>query len=283
MPAPIDDLIVINPDELGQDPVPGMDLAVQLGVQWLEVRSAFGRNALLLHDDELRRIRLTAERRGLRVAALGSPLFKWCRTDASPCRVDSFGFPLRVPAGARWQHVERAIDVAGLLGAGVVRIFSYLRVQPELTESLVTDPLLPRALAHAGRCDVTLLLENEPVCTLASADVLLAVLDKFSDEGLRLWLDLGNLYEVGDCTGAKVAALAPYVDYVHVKDYRCIGGVRTFCPAGTGEVPYSTALTELRRHQACVPYGIETHVRKHPAEAVAASVAYLRPILRSAS
>lgn len=283
VPTPIDDLIVINPDELGPDPVPGMDLAVRLDVRWLEIRSAFGRNALLLRDEELQRIRGAADWRGLRVAALASPLFKWCRTGARPSCVDSFGFPLRVPTSVRWRHVERAIDVAGLLGTCLVRIFSHLRAAPALTESLITDPLLPRALAHARRRGVMLLVENEPVCTAATAGALLSLLERFEDKGLRLWLDLGNLQEVGDCTAAQVAALAPYVEYVHIKDYRWGGETRAFCPAGDGVVPYPMALGELGRHRPCVPYGIETHVRARPASAIAASVAYLRPLLRGTS
>ncbi|MFJ5071302.1 hypothetical protein ACIQC7_33275 [Kitasatospora sp. NPDC088556] len=49
-------MLVLNPDELGPDPVAGMDLAVKLGIAELEIRSAEGANALTLADERLRHI-----------------------------------------------------------------------------------------------------------------------------------------------------------------------------------------------------------------------------------
>ena len=145
-----------------------MDLAVRLGIEQLEIRSAYGRNALVLPDERLEQLRVLASERGLKVAALASPLWKWCRSGARPGRVDSFGFPVRVAAGDRPGWVERAVTVAGILRAPVIRVFSHLRAG-ELTESFIGDPLLlgasagsepgwsaaaagERAVVHGGSC-----------------------------------------------------------------------------------------------------------------------------------
>lgn len=270
--------LVMNPDELGQDPLPGLDLAVRLGIEELEIRSAYGMNAVLLDDGRLRRLRAEAQARGLSVRSLASPLFKWCREDATTERVDSFGFPTHLSAKARTRHVERAMKVAELLGARQVRIFSHLRVEEHLTERLAGDPLLRQALARATDVGVTLLLENEPVCTAASAAELLELVRSCHEAGLRLWLDIANLHEVGDARSEAVTALAPYVEYVHVKDYRSRDGRRTFCPAGAGEVPHSTLLPALARRQPHLPYAIETHARDRPAETITRTAAYLRSL-----
>ncbi|MFD7580954.1 sugar phosphate isomerase/epimerase family protein [Kitasatospora sp. NPDC059817] len=272
--------LVLNPDELGPDPVAGMDLAVKLGIGRLEIRSAEGANALTLADERLRHIRALSDERGLAVASLASPLWKWCRPEATPGRVDSFGFPTRVASGERLGWVERAIEVASLLGAPIVRVFSHLRVEEGLTESFAGDPLLARALDLANRAGVRLLLENEPVCTVAHAEGLLEVLERYHGQGLGLWLDVANLHEVGQATGDVVKALAPYVGYVHVKDYRPTGdGGRVFCPAGTGVVPYCEVLPLLHAAQPVLPYALETHVRDVPAEALAAGAEFLRAAL----
>ncbi|MFH8339361.1 sugar phosphate isomerase/epimerase family protein [Streptomyces sp. AM6-12] len=142
--------LVLNPDELGPDPVPGMDLAVKLGIGHLEIRSAEGANAVTLPADRLRHIRALADERGLKVAALASPLWKWCRPEATPGKVDTFGFPTQVPPEDRLGWIERAIEAARILGAPVVRIFSHLRVEPGLTEQLLGDPLLAKALEAAA-------------------------------------------------------------------------------------------------------------------------------------
>lgn len=269
--------LVLNPDELGPDPVVGMDLAVTLGIGNLEVRSAEGANVVMLPPERLRHIRALADERGLAVAALASPLWKWCRPGARPGRVHTFGFPTQIPPVERLGWIERAIEAAVILGAGIVRVFSHLRVEPELTEQFAGDPLLAKALEAANGAGVRLLLENEPVCTVAHAEPLLEVLDRYHGQGLGLWLDVANLHEVGQAKAETVRALAPYVGYVHVKDYQPVPDRgRAFCPAGTGVVPYGEVLPLL--HAACpvLPYALETHVRDTPADALTAGAAFLR-------
>lgn len=268
--------LVLNPDELGPDPAPGMDLAVKLGIGHLEIRSAEGANAVTLPAERLRHIRALADERGLKVAALASPLWKWCRPEATPGRVDTFGFPTQVAPEDRLGWIERAVQAATILGAPIVRVFSHLRVEPELTEQLLGDPLLAKALELANIAGVRLLLENEPVCTVAHAEPLLEVLDRYHGQGLGLWLDVANLHEVGQATPATVNALAPYVGYVHVKDYRpADGGGRAFCPAGEGVVPYDQVLPLLHAARPALPYALETHVRDTPADALTAGTAFL--------
>ncbi|MGQ4453204.1 sugar phosphate isomerase/epimerase family protein [[Kitasatospora] papulosa] len=267
-------IIALNPDELGQDPAVGMDLALALGVGHLEIRTAYGSNTLMLDDTQLREVRRLADERGLRVAALASPLWKWCRPHAVPGKVDSFGFPTQVPAEDRERWVDRALAVADILGTDRVRVFSHLSVAKQ-TETFLGDPLLTYALKAAERAGVRLLLENEPVCTVAEPAPLLDVLREHA--GLGLWLDLGNLYEVGYGTAEAVDALAPYVEYVHIKDYVPRGdGMKQFVAAGTGDVPYADLLHALHRVRPVLPYALETHVRESPGEALTRGAAFLR-------
>ncbi|MFF0494289.1 sugar phosphate isomerase/epimerase family protein [Nocardia sp. NPDC004068] len=270
-------MLVLNPDELGTDPRVGMDLAVRLGIGHLEIRTVAGANAITVAPEQIRRVRAWADERGLQVAALASPLWKWCRPEATPGRMDSFGFPTRVPGADRLGWVERAIETAVVLGAPVVRVFSHLRVEPQMTERFDGDPLLDDALCLAVEAGVTLLLENEPVCTVAHTESLVEILDRYHEQGLGLWLDIANLHEVGQATVEAVRALAPYVRYVHVKDYRFdADGTRLFCAAGTGVVPYGEVLAVLDGLGERLPYGLETHVRKSAAEALAAGATFLR-------
>ncbi|MFD7620660.1 sugar phosphate isomerase/epimerase family protein [Streptomyces sp. NPDC059802] len=267
-------IIVLNPDELGQDPAVGMDAALALGVGHLEIRTAYGSNALVLDDERLRQVRRLADERGLRVAALASPLWKWCRPEAVPGKVDSFGFPTRVPAEERERWVDRALAVAGILGTDRVRVFSHLSVG-EQTETFQGDSLLTYALKAAEQAGVRLLLENEPVCTVAEPELLLAVLREHP--GLGLWLDLGNLFEVGHGTADAVDALAPYVEYVHIKDYvPRDDGMKHFVAAGAGDVPYTDLLPILHRARPVLPYALETHVRENPGDALTCGAAFLR-------
>lgn len=269
---------MLNPDELGPDPTVGMNLAVALGIGALEIRTAWGRNAVQLEDAQVREIRRQADERGLAIAALASPLWKWCRPEATPGRVDSFDFPTRVPVGERERWVRRALEVAALLGTPRVRVFSHLRVEPELTEDFTADPLLGRALALARDAGVRLLLENEPVCTSSSPRAVAAVLTEHASAGLRLWLDVANLHELGEDTLAAVTELAAFVDYVHVKDYLPAEGRdrgKRFCAAGTGVVPYQQVLPILAAQAPAAPWALETHVRDTPRQALTDGARFL--------
>jgi sugar phosphate isomerase/epimerase len=266
--------LALNPDELGQDPAIGMDMAVALGIGHLEIRTAYGKNALALDDTDLLGVRRLADERGLQVAALASPLWKWCRPEATPGKVDSFGVPTQVPAQDRERWMERALAVADILGTDRVRVFSHLAVGDQ-TETFRGDPLLTHALKAAERAGVQLLLENEPVCTVAEPEPLLEVLREHP--GLGLWLDLGNLYEVGHGTAAAVETLAPYVEYVHVKVYLPrADGRKQFVAAGTGDVPYEELLPLLHRARPGLAYALETHVRESPGDALTRGAAFLR-------
>lgn len=269
--------VVLNPDELGGDPIVGMDLALELGVTELEIRTAWGRNALLLEDSHLHEIRRHAEDRGLVVAALASPLWKWCRPEATPRQVDSFGFPTRVPVQARERWVRRAIEAAALLGTQRVRVFSHLRVDAELTEDFGSDPLLVWALSLARERGVRLLLENEPVCATAGTRAVTTVLAEHRAAGLGLWLDVANLHELGEDTVTSVTELASDVEYVHVKDYLPhSGGGKRFTAAGRGVVPYDHVLPILSQRAPGAPWALETHVHDSPRQALAEGAAFLR-------
>jgi hypothetical protein len=67
----------------GAPPVHGA-VPIKLGIGHLEIRSAESANAVMLPADRLRHIRALADECGLTVAALASPLWKWCRSEMTP-------------------------------------------------------------------------------------------------------------------------------------------------------------------------------------------------------
>lgn len=272
--------LVVNPDEIAEDPRPGLDLACALCVEQVEIRTVWGRNAVMASEYDLDWLGNELDVRGLRVAALAAPLWKWCVPEARPdrvdARVDAFGFPTRVARHDRLAWVERALTVARRVGTRRVRVFSHLRVQPEYTESLLGDPQFEQALDLAEQAGVRLLLENEPVCTTASVEAVQAVLEHYGGR-LRLWWDVANAVELGEDSLAATTLLGDHIGYVHIKDYwRDSCGSRQFCPAGSGDVPYPPVLAALRDCAPQAPWALETHVRHETRAALHESVAFLR-------
>lgn len=269
--------LAINPDGVEQDPIPGLDLALALRLQWIEVRSAYGRNILLMSDEQISDLYKAISSRGLKVAAIASPLWKWGPYDDSAGPVDSFGFPTELSDKEKETAVRRALAIAKYLGAPVVRVFSGLRSKPTAPSALEADALFVSALKLFGGAGIALALENEPVCKVATGEELLAVASSKQLASLSFWFDIGNYCAVSGAKLDPVTSLAPRIRYAQVKDFkRTKDGKLTFCPVGEGEVPIGRFLDAivLANSDPCVC--VETEVEDTPGEAIAKSIAFLR-------
>jgi sugar phosphate isomerase/epimerase len=127
----------------------------------------------------------------------------------------------------------------------------------------------------ASRNNIVLALENEPVCVVSSFADIAETLGRKSQDGLQLWLDLGNLFEAEGNNLSRLTEIVPHAVYVQVKDYCRRDGGKAFCPAGQGEVPYAEMLRVLFAVGRPRTIAVETHVLDEPAQAIRQSVEFL--------
>ena len=102
-------------DEISEDFETQCSVAAGLGLEYVEIRSAWGVNILDLDDGQLATVQETLDRHGLKVSSIGSPIGK--------IDIDEDFEP----------HLERArhaADVAKTLGAPYIRLFSFF-IRPE--------------------------------------------------------------------------------------------------------------------------------------------------------
>lgn len=294
-------------DEIGPSLDDMISFAHEHGLKRLDMRTVGGRNLLAMPKEEVIEISRTLEKAGISVPAFVSPLFKWAAPGKAndAARVDFAFDPADCPARS---VVDHAIQIAVILGAPHLRIFSYLRYdgfRPEDLGTLSTD--LGKLLLQAAHYDITLQLENEPVCNIGTiADLARffdphrvhkfdsgqSFIDEDEDEGpreddhggkkaiyLRPLVDIANAWSVGERpVDADIAILAPLTTALHLKD-RDLAAGRTV-PLGDGDVPWPA---ELRRLLGQAPArevlaSIETHCPHDGHNATARSLAALRRI-----
>lgn len=245
-------------DEISQDVGVAAKLAVEYGLDGLEIRSVQERNPFQMSPEDVREIGAITRDHGLEICGVGAPLFKCDLDDDEAYRAHVAGF-------------SRCIDAAHLWGTRIIRGFTFWKDgKGEASFGKIADRY-GEIIRMAQENDVLVVIESEPsVCT-----VNMAMLEKFlrllnSERVGALW-DPGN--EVADPdapppypTGYE--RLKPYIRHVHLKDAKGATGRDFYEPAlmGRGDVDFHGALDRLKADGYDGYVSVETHYRVKTAQ-----------------
>ena len=168
-------------DEIGPSLEEMISFAHEQGLKRLDMRTVGGRNLLGMPKEEIIRISRTLEKAGLSVPTFVSPLFKWPAKGKSAAagKVDFAFDPKECPAR---DIVDHAIEIAVILGAPHMRIFSYLRHHRFRPGDLTEGKDFTKLMSLAGHYDISIQLENEPVCNIGNVAELRAFFDPKEEE-----------------------------------------------------------------------------------------------------
>ena len=175
-------------DEIGPSLEEMISFAHEHGLKRLDMRTVDGRNLLGMKKEEIIKISRTLEKAGLTVPTFVSPLFKWpaAGKSAESGKVDFAFDPKECPAE---DIIDHAIEIAVILGAPHMRIFSYLRHHRFRPTDLTGSEDFTKLMGLAGHYDISIQLENEPVCNIGNVAELRAFFDPKEDapaeEGLE--------------------------------------------------------------------------------------------------
>jgi len=163
-------------DEIGPSLEEMISFAHEQGLKRLDMRTVGGRNLLGMPKEEIIKISRTLEKAGLTVPTFVSPLFKWpaAGKSAAAGKVDFAFDPKECPAQ---DIVDHAIEIAVILGAPHMRIFSYLRHHRFRPGDLTEGKDFTKLMSLAGHYDISIQLENEPVCNIGNVAELRAFFD----------------------------------------------------------------------------------------------------------
>jgi len=208
-------------DEIDPDPETQCAVLDGLGIRYLELRSAWDVNVLDLTDDQVADLKRILDAHGIGVSSIGSPIGKIAVTD-------DFEAHLR--------RMDRAIEVARLVGAPYIRVFSFF-LDPDQRPEDHRDEVVRRMAALAERAaagGVVLLHENEKAIFGDVPERVHDLVTAVDSPALRLAWDAANYVQCGVVPFPDAfRLLRPYTDYLQVKDAVLATG--EVVPAGEGD------------------------------------------------
>lgn len=213
-------------DEISSDLDVALRACESMGISAVELRSVGGRN--LVHHDlaEARRVCATVVASGFVCPVVDTPFLKTPIDDVV------------------WADLDRGFEIAHLVGANTIRVFSTLRptAGPPNSPRRIAD-LLAAATERAASSGLRLAMEIEHVCSVALGTEAVELLTAPELELLGVVWDPGN---EAHFLGRKpdpgpLAELRSAVFHVHVKDASPDKWVRL----GTGVVDWPAQLRAL--------------------------------------
>jgi sugar phosphate isomerase/epimerase len=208
-------------DEISPDLETQCQVAAELGLKFVEFRSAWGTNVLDLDESQLDRARKLLRRYGLAVSSIGSPIGKIFVDDDFHAHLD------------RMRH---AVHVAKFFEAPYIRVFSFF-IRPGTDPDDFRDEVLSRMSALAAVAadgDVVLLHENEKGIYGDVPARCLDIVESVGSQHLELAWDAANFVQVGVRPFTDgYHLLRPHLEYVQIKD--AIVGTGEVVPAGRGD------------------------------------------------
>ena len=251
-------------DEFSPDLETALGSMAEVGMTGAELRMVFGKNVIDLTDEELDRAIGLVRARGMEIVSIASPLLK-CVLPDSPevdARFQQDMFASRHTFADQPRLTERAFEIARRTGARIVRVFSYWRtVRPEECFGRVVEALASLARQAAAH-DLTVGLENEHACHIATG----------AETGrLSAAVDHPNLKIVWDPANAMVSGETPFPDgyakvppgrivHVHAKDCRMGENHKSeWVELGTGDVDWTGQIAALERDGYRGWISLETH------------------------
>jgi L-ribulose-5-phosphate 3-epimerase len=242
-------------DEISQDIERAIALALEFGLEGLEIRSVWDKTIHELNDDELARLKRLADEAGLAIPAVAPPFLK--------CRIDS---------PDEWtQHrriLERTFRAADRLGARIVRGFTFWRQDSYLDHwERIVDAYLA-VVPAIEQSDLTVAIENEGACMIGTTEPLVRLVREINSRHVRALWDPANGFHDGERAypDAYQRVISETV-HIHVKDGRITGDRHEHAILGDGQVGLGDVFGALARDSFDQWVSLETHYRPNAIEA----------------
>lgn len=250
-------------DEFTSDLEPALNAMSAIGMTGAELRVLWGKNIMNLSADELKRAQQLTRDKGFEVISIASPILK-CVLPGGP-EIDS-----------RFQHdifaskhsfddqprlADQAFDIAEMMGAKIIRVFSYWRtVEPDQCFKGVIEALT-WLCEKAAKRNLIIGLENEHACNISTAVESARALNALQHPNLKLVWDPANALCSGESPFPEGYSKLPKdrIIHVHLKDCHMEGHKPVWGPLGTRAVDWKGQIAALRADGYAGWLSLETH------------------------
>lgn len=265
-------------DEISQDLEHALRICEDLGVETVELRAVGGANVVSHDRSRLERIKGALDDGGFGVCAISSPFLK-CHLRGGGGPQGDTHFAGLASREEQWEVLERSLEVARLLGAPLVRAFSFWRVEDPTEVREEVAEVLAEAARRTEAAGLKLGLENEHTCNVGTGAEVGWILGRVADPSLGVIWDPGNEAMLGSIPFPEgYTSVRGRVTHVHLKD---VDGQGRWTTVGTGTIDYPGQLLALAEDGYEGVLSLETHYEtpdSGPEGATRESVAALRAL-----
>ena len=185
------------------------------GIPMLEIRNVNGKNVMDLTDDEAKEIRAKLDAAGIKMWSIGSPIYKK---------------DINLPEEAHLADARRGCELAKILGAENIRLFSFYNVVDDATHAKMLD-LLKKIVVIGKEYGIRMCHENDKGLYGDNLARTKEVID--ATPVLCSVYDPANFIQVGEKSEDTLSVLADRAYYFHIKDV--IAETGEVVPAGYGD------------------------------------------------
>jgi sugar phosphate isomerase/epimerase len=218
-------------DEISADLDTQLEVLAEQSIRHLELRSLWSVNVADLDDQQVSRIRRSLDNAGVAVSAIGSPIGK---------------IDVDAPLAPELDRLRRVADIAGALGTSLVRVFSFF-LPPGRPPEEFRGPVLDRMAALAGIAEergLVLAHENEKEIYGDVPARCVEIITEVGSPALRATFDAANFVQCGVAPHTEAyPLLAPYLEYLQIKD--ALAATGAVVPAGQGDGQVRLTLAAL--------------------------------------
>ena len=232
-------------DEIAMEIDSQIEVLKQLGISWIEFRSADGINVADHTLEQAKALKEKLDRNGIHISAMGSPIGKIGIEEAFEPHLE---------------QLEHVMDVAEVMNCKYIRMFSFFIPEgkdPEEYRDTVMERL-EKMVEAAKRRGFVLLHENEKDIYGDVASRCLELQKRFGGENFKCVFDFANFVQCGQDTQEAYEILKPYIAYIHVKDAKADSGEVVLPGEGDGNL--SQILQNLNDNDYSGFLSIEPHL-----------------------
>ncbi len=250
-------------DEYSPDLALALSAMTATGMTGAELRVLWGKNIMDLSDDELSKAKALLAEHEMEVISIASPLLKCVLPNAPEIdgRFQQDVFAAKHTFEDQPRLTDHAFKVAEFFGAKIVRVFSYWRtVEPEKTYDAVASALHSLGDKAAPR-GLTVGLENEHACNVATAAHSAKMLSMVQHPFVKLVWDPANALCSGESPFPGGYSLLPKdrIVHVHAKDCHMEDHKPIWGPLGTRNVDWKGQIDALWNDGYRGWLSLETH------------------------
>lgn len=213
-------------DEIGSDFELQLKTVTELGMNFICLRSAYGKNICDYTPAEAReRLLPLLDRYGVSVSAIGSPIGKTFVTDEP-------GFVRAL------ELCKRAAELADVLECRTIRLFSFYLPAgdpPDRWRGAVMEKLR-RIVGIFRDAGILALHENEKDIYGDTAARCRDLIETIGEPSFRAIFDFANFIQCGEAPEECYRILKPYIREFHIKDALADSRENVVCGSGNGHI-----------------------------------------------